>query len=562
MNKVRCAIYTRKSSEEGLEQDFNSLHAQREACAAYVMSQASEGWALIPDEYDDGGISGGTLERPGLRRLLADIAAQKIDIVVVYKVDRLTRSLLDFSKLVEAFDKAEVSFVSVTQSFNTTTSMGRLTLNMLLSFAQFEREVTAERIRDKIAASKARGMWMGGVPPIGYRPDGRSLAIVDDHASIIRRIFERYLSLGSVRLLAEEFVSEGIEVPARTTGSGRHIGGRPFSRGQIYHVLVNPVYVGEIHHRGKVYLANHTPIIDRETWEQVQLSLKENTQGSRSARKVQSPSMLARKLVDAEGQPLIATHACKPARSGSKDAKVRYRYYVSKVLHHDPDVDSAEGMRIPAREIEAAVSNRVAEALDDPLTLLSQAGIALEADVARPALTNAGKLATAVRRREQSLMRRLVTRVTVSPASLEIAISTSVLARDLRLMEAAPTEDTVTLSSHVRLSKTGTAIRMVQDNGRASTAGTPDPSLLKVLGQARRWSAAIATGETDLPTIARTEKISDSLVSRVVRLSFLAPQIVEAILDGTQPERLTATTLDGLDLPLDCQAQVDLLLTA
>ncbi|MCK9553106.1 recombinase family protein, partial [Aquamicrobium sp.] len=216
MKKVRCAIYTRKSSEEGLEQDFNSLHAQREACAAYILSQTSEGWTMLPDEYDDGGLSGGTLERPALRRLMQDIEGGRIDIVVVYKVDRLSRSLLDFAKLVEAFDKTNVSFVSVTQSFNTTNSMGRLTLNMLLSFAQFEREVTAERIRDKIAASKARGMWMGGNPPLGYQPDGRTLAIVEEHAGLVRHIFARYLDLGNVRLVTGALASEGIIAPERT----------------------------------------------------------------------------------------------------------------------------------------------------------------------------------------------------------------------------------------------------------------------------------------------------------------------------------------------------------
>lgn len=208
MKAVRCAIYTRKSSEEGLEQGFNSLHAQREACAAYVLSQASEGWVLLPEVYDDGGLSGGTLERPALQRLLGDVADGKVDIIVVYKVDRLTRSLLDFAKLVEALDKAGTSFVSVTQSFNTTTSMGRLTLNMLLSFAQFEREVTAERIRDKVAASKAKGMWMGGIPPLGYRPDGRTLAIVEEHAALVREIHARYLALGNVRSVAESLAAE------------------------------------------------------------------------------------------------------------------------------------------------------------------------------------------------------------------------------------------------------------------------------------------------------------------------------------------------------------------
>ncbi len=227
MNTVRCAIYTRKSSEEGLDQAFNSLDAQREACAAYILSQASEGWSALPDVFDDGGLSGGSLERPALQRLLADVAAKRIDIIVVYKVDRLTRSLLDFAKLVEAFDSAGASFVSVTQSFNTTTSMGRLTLNMLLSFAQFEREVTAERIRDKIAASKAKGMWMGGTPPLGYRPDGRTLGIVEEHAPIVRDIFSRYLELGNVRLVADALARNGVVTPARKSDTGRSFGGWP-----------------------------------------------------------------------------------------------------------------------------------------------------------------------------------------------------------------------------------------------------------------------------------------------------------------------------------------------
>ena len=265
MKNVRCAIYTRKSSEEGLEQGFNSLDAQREACAAYVLSQASEGWQLMPEYYDDGGLSGGTLDRPALIRLLADVAAGKIDIIVVYKVDRLTRSLLDFAKLVEAFDKAGTSFVSITQSFNTTTSMGRLTLNMLLSFAQFEREVTAERIRDKIAASKAKGMWMGGTPPLGYEPNGRSLAIVEEQAAVVREIYDRYLKIGNVRLMAEQLATAGIQSPTRRSLKGRHFGGRPLSDGNIYAILKNPIYAGDIAHHGKIYAGQHPPIIERET---------------------------------------------------------------------------------------------------------------------------------------------------------------------------------------------------------------------------------------------------------------------------------------------------------
>ena len=289
MKPVRCAIYTRKSSEEGLEQDFNSLDAQREACAAYILSQAGEGWTRVSDTYDDGGLSGGSLERPALKRLLEDVSAKRIDIIVVYKVDRLTRSLLDFARLVEAFDVAGVSFVSVTQAFNTTTSMGRLTLNMLLSFAQFEREVTAERIRDKIAASKARGMWMGGTPPLGYRPEGRSLAIVETHAGIVREIFTRYLRLGTVRVLAESLATEGIEVPARTSSTGRAFGQRPFCRGQLYAILRNPVYVSLSSHKGRTYPGNHPALVDRETWDAVQVQLSANVKGERRGRRWAAP---------------------------------------------------------------------------------------------------------------------------------------------------------------------------------------------------------------------------------------------------------------------------------
>ncbi len=259
----RCAIYTRKSSEEGLEQDFNSLHAQREACAAYITSQKGEGWVLLPNHYDDGGISGGTLHRPALKQLLEDVDAGKVDQIIVYKVDRLTRSLTDFAKLVERLDRAGASFVSVTQSFNTTTSMGRLTLNMLLSFAQFEREVTAERIRDKIAASKKKGMWMGGTVPIGYEADGRTLAIVEEDARVVRTIYDLYLETGSVRKLKARLDDQNIITPARTQLSGRKIGGHLFCRGQLYKIINNPIYAGDICHGKEVYRGRHPAIIER-----------------------------------------------------------------------------------------------------------------------------------------------------------------------------------------------------------------------------------------------------------------------------------------------------------
>src|SRR5204863_6119674 len=261
--RVRCAIYTRKSSEEGLEQEFNSLQAQREACEAFINSQRHEGWVCLPKAYDDGGFSGATMDRPALRQLLADIAAGRVDTVVVYKIDRLTRSLADFAKIVEILDARGASFVSVTQQFNTTTSMGRLTLNVLLSFAQFEREVIGERIRDKIAASKRKGMWMGGVPPLGYRAENHKLVVIDSEAEIVRSIFRRYTELGSVGLLKEELDARGINSKSWTSGAGRVIGGKPFSRGAIYLILRNRSYRGEIVHKGQSHPGEHIPIIDQ-----------------------------------------------------------------------------------------------------------------------------------------------------------------------------------------------------------------------------------------------------------------------------------------------------------
>ncbi len=546
MKKVRCAIYTRKSSEEGLEQDFNSLHAQREACAAYILSQASEGWMLIPDEYDDGGLSGGTLERPALQRLMKDIAAGRIDIVVVYKVDRLSRSLLDFAKLVETFDKANVSFVSVTQSFNTTNSMGRLTLNMLLSFAQFEREVTAERIRDKIAASKARGMWMGGNPPLGYQPNGRTLAIVEEHAGIVRRIFAYYLDLGNVRLVVGELSREGIIAPERTATTGRMTGGRPFTRGQIYKLLSNPIYIGEIHHKGQAHVGKHEPIIDRATWDSVQQMLAANLQGERSGSRAQSPSLLAGRIFDQHGEPLVAAHACK--------GKVRYRYYVSRSLQHDPDAHPTDGLRIPARELEAAVVTRLAAALDDPLALLARAGIPLESDRLRMILKKAEQLAASVRHKQRDVISDLVAKVVVHPHEIAIGLSAAALCRACTIDPVS--DETITLTEPVRLTRTGLALRLVQRDGRPVSQGKPDPGLVELLRKARNWWRQLQTGSIDIATIAHEEKVNDSWVSRVVRLNFLAPAIVEAILAGTQPASVSATSLRTANLPIDWEEQI------
>ncbi len=297
---VRCAIYTRVSSEHGLEQEFNSLDNQREASEAYIKSQAHEGWRSIRNRYDDGGFSGGSMDRPALQKLLDDIRACRIDVVVVYKVDRLTRSLADFAKLVELFDAHQVSFVSVTQSFNTTTSMGRLTLNVLLSFAQFEREVTGERIRDKIAASKKKGIWMGGVVPLGYRVENRALHVVDQHAAFVLDLFRRYLEIGSVVRLKALLDQENIRLPARTDGTGKTTGGGLISRGHLYKILSNPIYVGRLTHKGRAHDGLHDPIVDSKTWGQVQSLLAEHAQHKKGLR--QDPdALLAGKLFDDRG---------------------------------------------------------------------------------------------------------------------------------------------------------------------------------------------------------------------------------------------------------------------
>ena len=355
---VRCAIYTRKSSEEGLEQAFNSLDAQREACAAYVASQKGEGWRLLPDLYDDGGVSGGTLERPGLQCLLSDIEARKVDLVVVYKVDRLTRSLADFAKLVERFDRAGISFVSVTQQFNTATSMGRLTLNVLLSFAQFEREVTAERIRDKIAASKKKGLWMGGLVPLGYDAKDRTLVVNEAEAGTVRTIFQLYLELGCARRVKEAADRQGLVSKYRRFDSGKTFGGAAFTRGRIYHLLANPVYVGEIRHKRRSYPGQHPAIIDRATFEAVNLRLKANASRVKAPTSATSHSPLVGKLTDEAGQRLTPSHAVRRGK--------RYCYYVSRRLIAGSGKSDSRGWRLPAAALEGAVARLIINALETP----------------------------------------------------------------------------------------------------------------------------------------------------------------------------------------------------
>jgi site-specific DNA recombinase len=333
--RIRCAVYTRKSSEEGLEQEFNSLDAQREACEAYIASQRHEGWSVLPALYDDGAYSGGTMDRPALQRILDDIRARKIDVVVVYKVDRLTRSLADFAKIVEVFDAQGVSFVSVTQAFNTTSSMGRLTLNVLLSFAQFEREVTGERIRDKIAASKKKGTWMGGLPSLGYDVKDRKLVINEAEAATVCHIFQRYVELGSVRALRDDLAAAAIASKLRKAADGSQYGGQRFSRGALYLMLKNRIYRGEIVHKGKAFPGEHAAIVDEELWSRAQRCLEDNRVERRKDVDERGQSLLTGILFDAQGEPMSPTHAVKKG--------TRYRYYISRRLIIGAGADRSQG---------------------------------------------------------------------------------------------------------------------------------------------------------------------------------------------------------------------------
>lgn len=353
--RYRCAIYTRKSTEEGLEQEFNTLDAQRSSCEAYILSQAGEGWECIPNLYDDGGWSGGNMKRPAVKQLLNDIATGQIDIVVVYKVDRLTRSLMDFARMVETFDMHEVSFVSVTQAFNTTNSMGRLTLNVLLSFAQFEREVTGERIRDKIAASKARGMWMGGNLPLGYDVDDRKLHIVEAEADTVRMIFNRYLELGSVPALAKELAKKGIRSKRWISRRGNTRGGINFSCGALYHILNNRIYRGDIVHKGKAHEGDHKAIVSKSLFENAQKKLESHRQKINTRRARAAGCALTGRIFDSDDNPLRPTF-------GYGRGKKIYRYYVSEHLLPNGKIgeyDNRQDIRLSAERIERLIADRL-----------------------------------------------------------------------------------------------------------------------------------------------------------------------------------------------------------
>lgn len=522
----RCATYTRKSSEEGLEQEFNSLDAQLEACEAYVKSQAGEGWKPVKARYDDGGFSGGNVDRPGLQQLLADIDAGKIDIVVVYKVDRLTRSLADFAKIVEVLDAHDVSFVSVTQQFNTTTSMGRLTLNMLLSFAQFEREVTGERIRDKIAASKRKGLWMGGLVPLAYEADGRTLKVVESEATIVRRLFEIYLELGTVKRVKEEADRLGFRSKIREFKDGSRRGGRSLGRGHIHRILNNPIYIGQIAHKGSVHEGQHQAIIDRNTWDAVQKQLTDQAPKRPAQNITASHGPLRGKLFDEDGGMLTPSHTVKSGR--------RYRYYVSResraIAKDGANRDGGARWRLPARDLEQCVERGVIDFLSNPADLVEAAR---EAGVNR---AEASRLVEHVPRRPERPL-KLVRRVVLGADGLILDIDlSSILSRDIAAIR---------WSISARFRRRGVEQRLVLDGPeRSSGTADVDPSLLKAIARAHRWFQELSDGRVrSMEEIGEKEGLSDRFVGVLMPLAFLSPDVTSRILAGTQPVELATESL-------------------
>lgn len=532
---VRCAIYTRKSSEEGLEQSFNSLHAQREACEAYITSQKHEGWMIVPTAYDDGGFSGGTMERPGLKALLEDVRERRINVVVVYKIDRLTRSLFDFAKIVEVLDAGGASFVSVTQSFNTTTSMGRLTLNVLLSFAQFEREVTGERIRDKIAASRRKGMWMGGNIPIGYDLEDHRLVPNDQEARTIRLIFETYLSLGSVRSLKRHLDKQGILTRRRhrKTVEGTEVatGGIPFGIGHLYTILRNPIYVGKARHKGKVYPGQHAAIINEELWSRVEAQLDGQAVDRRAGEGAKHPSLLTGLLHWEDERRLTPTHAVKGAK--------RYRYYATA------SSDGADTIRLPSDEVDRIVTQTLVGHLCDASWLAD----ILRVDDMLPAsfgsaLAQAECLAERLRQPDPAFVRSIVDRIVMGNNGVRISMKVIAFLTQLGIPDQTALLHLrdIMIESATTIVRKGRAQRMVIDAN--TEAGRPEPSLVLALVRARRWfKLLVDKGAASIADLARVEGVNRGWISNQIALAFLAPDIVRSILNGAQPISLTLERL-------------------
>jgi DNA invertase Pin-like site-specific DNA recombinase len=495
---LRCAIYTRKSTEHGLELEFNSLDAQRDACEAYIKSQASQGWRALPQHYDDPAYSGGNLDRPALKKLLADIEARKIDVVVVYKIDRLTRSLADFAKLVEAFDARSISFVAVTQQFNTTTSMGRLTLNVLLSFAQFERELSSERVRDKIAASRRKGKWTGGTVPLGYDAKDKKLVVNKAEAEVVRTIFRRYLDLQSFGKLVADLDRRGIVTKRRNTKVAKYNGAIPFTYGPLAYFLKNRIYVGEMHHGGKWFKGEHDAIVDRATFEKVQQLLAANSQG-RKVKRSESGALLAGKLYDDRGNRMSPSFSSKNG--------VRYRFYVSSALLRGRKGAAGSVNRIAAAEIESAV-----------LT-------ALDAD--RKGRKSVNGLSAI----------EMVERVIIGRHQLQIKVfaggDPDDAAREIRLARSMETRGTSTLLE-----------------GNSGSEGARNEGLIQTVVRAHAWVRVLREGAYDsIEQLAEANRLHPKVVRQNLRLAFLSPDVTSSILEGRQPAGLSLARIPKL-LPL------------
>lgn len=540
--KLRCAVYTRKSTEEGLDQEFNSLDAQREACVAFISSQAGMGWRLVADHYNDGGISGGTMERPALKRLLQDIRDRKVDVVVVYKIDRLTRSLMDFSKIVEVFDANDVSFVSVTQQFNTTTSMGRLTLNVLLSFAQFEREVTAERIRDKIAASRKKGMWMGGTVPMGYRAVNRKLMIDPEAAIQVRRIFSRYLELKSVPLLADELNGQsGAGADSATSSRQSH---QSATRGKLYHLLSNVVYIGKARHKDRIYDGEHEAIINDKTFAAAGTLLKAQTPNRRDRARALSRHLLTGLLFDETGDRLSPVFTVKDGK--------RYRYYISNRLETTTD---PSGWRLPADELERTVLHQLNAILRDNVKLSEWAGMLVPGIPVQSAIARAGAVRDALQTsspQQIHSLRRLVRAIHLRPNEMALEINPLALLDEAGGIGSDHTEqhenDPVTIAVPMTLRRRGAEARLVLEGH--SLGRKPDDGLVEAVAKSHLMLGMLTDGSgRTIADVANDVGIHVADASRILPLAFLAPKITDSILRGRQPVQLTARALMRDDLP-------------
>jgi site-specific DNA recombinase len=512
---VRCAIYTRVSTDHGLEQDFNSLDAQHDAAQAYIRSQAHAGWTLIRARYDDGGYSGGSTDRPALQRLLSDVKAGKIDVIVVYKVDRLTRSLADFAKLVELFDGHGVSFVSVTQQFNTTTSMGRLTLNVLLSFAQFEREVTSERIRDKIAASKRKGLWVGGIVPLGYATKDRKIVVVEEAAERVRTIFRRYLELGSLNLLMADLSGRGIVTKVRSLKTGRTVGGIPFTRGPLAHLLRNRFYIGEVAFKGEVLPGEQPAILDRDLFDAVQAKLNDQRTNHTAARG-KSDALLIGRIYDDRGNRMTPSHV----RKGG----IKYRYYLSSPLLHGQPGRVGSVRRVPAAEVEARVARAVREHFGDP-----------------------------TEGEDRDLIRNHVIRIELQADQLAIELKAERAPNNDRLVLRIPWKKTPMKRRREIIVPVSVAPHDVRPI-RAETRAT----LVAAIARGRHWLDEIVAGTvTSVEQIAARDKCSIRQVNMTISLAFLAPDLVKAAVEGRLPRSIGVTRLR--DAPAEWSRQYAML---